>query len=94
MNLTVEQLLAQIIKFLETDQPNMAVLYMKKALELVAAQRVLASKSWDEVFEAAFMAVADAICEATDAVVDCFARVAAIFTAEPTRADFALAADL
>lgn len=54
MNLTVEQLMNHAIHFLRTGQPRMAELYMRRALELLQAQRV------GEVVEDALSGLADA----------------------------------
>lgn len=92
MNLTVEQLMAQIIKFLETDQPNMAVLYMKKALELLKkekAQRLLdRGLSFFARLAEAFAGVFNAVAEAVVPVIAAFTKLGEAF-----QSDFALAAD-
>lgn len=97
MNLTVEQLMAQIIKFLETGQPNMAALYMKKALELLKKEKAQSdlAKAFAPLAEARSVLATAAretfavIAAAVAPIVDMFSEYAKAF-----QSDFALAADL
>ncbi|SEE25114.1 hypothetical protein SAMN04489740_0971 [Arthrobacter alpinus] len=92
MNLTVEQLMAQAIKFLKTDQPNMAALDMKKALELLKKEK--AHRGLEKVF-AFFAQIRDVFIGAFNAVRDACSQAFAAFSslAEAFQSDFALAAD-
>lgn len=90
MNLTVEQLMAQVIRFLESGQPNMASLYMKKALGILHKERVTAGvKSILDVLEEMFAPIVEFIrgtIERVAAVVrDCY---------QLTKSDFALVSGL
>ncbi|POH58891.1 hypothetical protein [Arthrobacter glacialis] len=86
MGLTVEQLLAEIIKFLQTGQPNMAVLYMHRALAMMHKEPVLSG--W-ELFLAPFKKMAQAVGEFFDAIVE---PVVQVFRSigEAFQSDFAL----
>lgn len=89
MNLTVEQLLEQVKHFLSTGQPNMAILYMRKALELLQNERMTAAVAtiWDAL-EEAFTPMVKALTEVIE-------RVAAVVRGcyQTTKADFALVAE-
>ncbi len=89
MNLTVEQLMAQVIKFLETDQPTMAVLYMEKALEILRRERaaVQVKNAWDALREG-MAPIVEFFQELAEHVVSVVREVY-----ELTKADLALAAD-
>lgn len=93
MGLSVEQLLQQVKHFLATDQPTMAVLYMRKALALLEAERQAATESGMDVYERLFFSIAHMVCEATEPIRDCINRVAALFSVEASQSDFALAAE-
>lgn len=93
MGLTVEQLLAEIIKFLQTGQPNMAVLYMHKALTLLHKALTLLHKErvlsgW-EMFLAPFRKMAQAVGEFFGVIVE---PVIQVFKSigEAFQSDFAL----
>lgn len=92
MNLTVEQLLVQIVKFLETDQPNMAALYMKKALELLKKEKIRGELDRVLPFVTAVCqaieGVWNALVEAAAPFIDAFTSLTQVF-----QSDFALAAD-
>lgn len=82
----MEQLLQEAKRCLATDQPRMAVLYMRKALALLEAQREPVQEPWvdtflrfAEVFSARFQAVTE--------------HLIAGFAYEPGQSDFALAAE-
>lgn len=103
MNLTVSQLIAHATHALDTDQPNLAVLYMTKALTLLQQAREQAATRaalaamvpvFDTVWEA-IQGIWNALAGVAERVVQQFARplegIAEATTAG--QADFALAVD-
>jgi len=85
MNLTVEQLVARAQRALETGQPNMAVLYMRKALVILAAERTMPAA---QGFLDALVQVTSHLGASVTAFLD---EVWQAFTPAPLRSDFALA---
>lgn len=85
MNLTVEQLVARGQKMLETGQPGMAVLYMRKALVVLAAERTLPAAKG---FLDALAQVTSQLGASVTAFLD---EVWKAFTPDPLQSDFALA---
>lgn len=86
MNLTVEQLVEEAIKAFSTGQPNLACLYIRKALVLLdeARTRVVIVTVLDVMAK-----IVDRIEEFICGVVDSVARVFS-FIAEVTQGDYAL----
>jgi len=85
MNLTVEQLIARAQKMLETGQPGMAVLYMRKAMVVLAAERTLPAA---QGFLDSLVKVTSQLGASVSAFLD---EVWKAFTPAPLQSDFALA---
>lgn len=84
MNFTVEQLIQRAIRALESGQPSLAVLYMRKARVLVAVDRTMTA------FEALHGLAAEASPFPRGRMLDFFEMVIAAFGAVPGQSDAAL----
>ncbi|NVM97802.1 hypothetical protein [Arthrobacter sp. SDTb3-6] len=74
MNLTVEQLVERAIKALESGQPGLAVLYMRRALVLLAVDRtvglVQVASSALEALVSVFSFVGESVVSVIDAFIE------------------------
>lgn len=99
MNLTIRQLIAHATHALDTDQPNLAALYMTKALTLLQQAKVqTALATIAPVFDTAWEATQglwNALAGVAERAVQQFARTLGGIAEATTagQADFALAAD-
>ncbi|WP_315913606.1 hypothetical protein [Arthrobacter sp. lap29] len=90
MGLSVQQLLREVKHFLATDQPGMASLYMRKALALVEQERQQYAEEEPGRFNRLFLVLAGLVCEVTETIEACIAKVIEAITDEGAQSDFAL----
>lgn len=92
MGLSVEQLLQEAKRCLDTDQPRMAALYMKKALELLKKEKAKRALAW---VLALLARVRECIVGAWNALAEVVAPVIDAFNGlvEAFQSDFALVAE-